>query len=187
MVKSTECSLRKAAEQWDVPYSSLRRCYLYGLAKRGRKPVFNSDQEKQIVYLASYGVKSLKEFGKFVFSRSKLWRVNVPASWVKKRAACRKWIMDFLKRNYVAGLFVMRKKGFVAEAASCGNCGDCIVRECVARLFESCLEAICRFCNNLHNCNFCFNQTEISDLSQSIPTLLGFSTFSFIYLKVILK
>ena len=166
MVKSTECSLHKAAEQWDVPYSSLRRCYLYGLAKRGRKPVFNSDQEKQIVYLASYGVKSLKEFGKFVFSRSKLWRVNVPASWVKKRAAGRKWIMDFLKRNYVAGLFVMRKKEFVAEAASCGNCGDCIVRECAARLCESCLEAICGFCNNLHNCNFCFNQTEISDLSQ---------------------
>ena len=56
MVK--ESSKREATRRCNVPYSSLRRWYLFGTEKSGRQKIFNDDQEQEIVRLTSHFVKS---------------------------------------------------------------------------------------------------------------------------------
>ena len=155
LVKNLHCSIRQASLQSGVPYSSLRRCCLNGSNKQGRRPVFNNDQEEQLVYFASFRVWTMKQFLEFAFERSKSWKIKVPASWVKNKAAGRRWMLDFFKRFDVAGVFVKNNQRFFSETFLCRDCDECYYRENLNNLCGKCLKVICIFCSKFHKCSSC--------------------------------
>ena len=150
MVK--ESSMREASHRCNVPYSSLRRWYLFGTEKGGRRKIFNDDQEQEIVRLTSHFVKSKKFFLNFVYERSLAWNLKVPSSWRKNKLPERGWFRSFLERYYVVGLFVKNGTKFLSETAEFGNCYDLVFRESVTRICQRCLQAICFNCEQDHDC-----------------------------------
>ena len=155
LVKNLHCSIRQASLQSGVSYSSLRSCCLNGSNKQGRRPVFNNDQKEQLVYFASFRVRTIKQFLEFAFERSKSWKIKVPASWVKNKAAGRRWMLDFLTRFDFADLFVKNSQRFFSETFFCRDCDECFYRENLNNLCGKCLNVICIFCSKFHKCSSC--------------------------------